>query len=291
MKRIIPISIVALMMAFTSCDNKAKEVPDDDTEAIAAATQEELAQAVSDRDELLALVNEISGGVQEIKEMENILTVQSGGAEGETSQREQIKADIAALKQALQDRRERLAQLEKKLNASALNTKSLQKTIASLKAQIDEQTATIATLTENLNLAHARIADLESKTDSLTNTVNNVTSERDAAQEETINLANEMNTCYYAVGSKSELKERKIIETGFLRKTKLMKGDFDQNFFTIAERRSLTVIHLHSKKAQVLTNQPSSSYTLTEEGGQMVLRITNPDSFWNLSNYLVVQVD
>jgi hypothetical protein len=41
--------------------------------------------------------------------------------------------------------------------------------------------------------------------DSLNTADGNVTQEKEIAQEESINLANELNTCFYAVGSKSEL--------------------------------------------------------------------------------------
>lgn len=90
---------------------------------------------------------------------------------------------------------------------------------------------------------------------------------------------------------KKELKDNEIIETGFLRKTKIMEGDFDRNFFTTADKRTLTTIPLHSDKAKVLTNQPESSYVIEDVDGQKVLRITNPASFWSLSNYLVVQIN
>ena len=127
--------------------------------------------------------------------------------------------------------------------------------------------------------------------DSLNTTVTTVTEQKDKAEQQSVDLANELNTCYYAVGSKKELKENGIIETGFLRKTKIMEGDFDRNFFTTADKRTLTTIPLHSNKAKVLTNQPESSYVIEDQGGQKVIRVTNPDSFWSLSNYLVVQID
>ncbi len=101
----------------------------------------------------------------------------------------------------------------------------------------------------------------------------------------------ELNLCYYAIGTKSELKENRIIETGFLRKTKIMKGDFDKSFFTVADKRTLTTIDLNSDKAEVLTNQPASSYVMGDTNGHKVLRITNPAAFWSLSNYLVIKID
>ena len=287
MKKFVTLGLIAAL-GLTACDSKSKKAED---EAIAQASREELASAVADRDQLLTLVNEINQGMDQIKQLENILTV-SNNIPGETmTQREQIQSDIAAIQKALQDRREKLAELEKKLASSNQCNNTLRQSIASLRSQIDSQTAEIATLKSNLGEAQQRIGHLDSVVDSLTSTVTAVTDERDIAQQESETLANELNTCYYAIGSKAELKDRHIIETGFLRKTRLLKGDFDQSFFTMADKRTLSRIALHSKKAQILTNQPEGSYVIDDDNGQKILVITNPDAFWSLSNYLVIKID
>ncbi len=268
-----------------SDDEKAQE------QALQDASKQELATAVADRDQLLGLVNEISSGMDQIKRLENILTV-TNGMKGETaSQCAQIQADIAAIQQTLQQRREQLADLEAKLNKSNVNNASLRKTIETLRGQINSQSAEIETLRANLDSANRTIGTLTASVDSLNTTVTTVTGERDAAQQESTELTNELNTCYYVAASNKELKDHKIIESGFLRKTKLMKGDFDQSFFTVGDKRTLTSLPLHSKKARVLSNQPAASYQIVDEDGQKVLKITNPDLFWSLSNYLVIKID
>lgn len=196
-----------------------------------------------------------------------------------------------SIQQALQERRERLAELEKKLKSSQGYNATLQKTIDNLKAEIATQETTISTLRNDLAAAKIQIADLGTKVDSLSTTVASVTEEKVKAQEETQNVTNELNTCYYAIGTKKELKEAKIIETGFLRKTKLLQADFQQSYFTKADKRTMTVIPTQSKKAKILTNMPSDSYVIEDEGDTKVIKVTNPERFWSLSNYLVIQVD
>ncbi len=186
---------------------------------------------------------------------------------------------------------QRLAELEKRLSSSNLTNNNLRQTITTLREQIDSQTAEIASLRSNLDEAKTMIGELDATVDSLNTTVNTVTAAKDSLSRESTELANELNTCYYAIGSKGELKDKKIIETGFLRKTKLLKGDFDQSFFTTADKRTLTVIDLNSNKAEVMTNQPADSYVIEDVHGHKILRITNPAQFWSLSNYLVVKID
>ena len=289
MKKKLLLGLVALL-GLAAC-NSGKSEEEMAEQARADATKQELETAVADRDQLLSLVNEINTGMEQIKQLENILTV-SNNIPGETTgQREQIQSDIAAIQKALQERRLKLAELEKKLDSSNLTNNNLRKTIASLRGQIDSQAKEIETLKSNLGEANERIGQLDAAVDSLNTTVNDVANERDLAQQESIELANELNTCYYVIATKSELKDHKIIETGFLRKTKLMKGDFDQNFFTTADKRVLTSIALHSNKAEVLTNQPKNSYSIEDNNGQKILKITNPDLFWSLGNYLVIKID
>lgn len=288
MKKIVTLALTALLIASSSCSNKKQEEELRQQQALNEATAEELRSAIADRDQLIGLVNEISTGMDQIKQLENILTV--SGKNETPGQRDQILADIAAIQATLTQRRERLAELEKKLNSSNLTNTNLKKTIAQLQGQIDSQTREIETLRTNLDEAKASISSLSGQVDSLNSTVTTVVAQRDSTDNANVELTNELNTCYYAIGNKDELQANKIIETGFLRKTKIMEGDFDRNFFTRADKRTLTQIDLNSTKAEVLTKQPAGSYTIDDVNGHKVLRITNPAQFWSLTNYLVIKI-
>lgn len=250
-----------------------------------------LSVALANQDSLFMLINEISDGVNKIKGIENILTSSTDLNAESQSKKDQLRNDIIALQHELQVRRERLAELEKKLKNSQYYSSTLKKTIENLNVEIAQQQQTITDLRGSLAAANIKIEELDMIVDSLNTAVANVTQEKEIAQEESINLANELNTCFYAVGSKAELKEHKIIETGFLKKTKIMKGDFEQSYFTTADKRTLTTIITHAKKAQILTNQPQDSYEIIDENGFKTIKILNTDKFWSLSNYLVIQVD
>ena len=82
------------------------------------------------------------------------------------------------------------------------------------------------------------------------------------------------------------------MSSGFLRKTKVLPQNFDQGYFTKGDKRTLRTINLGSKKAKVMTNQPTDSYEIVEgANGVKILKITNPNRFWNQSNFLVVKTD
>lgn len=286
MKKIV--SIIAIgMMALTACNGgKVKQLED-----AKLMTDDSLRVALANQDSLLVLLNDITDGMNQIKDLEKILTNTSDLTSESQSRKDQIKNDMVAIQQALQERRQRLAELEDKLKKSQGYNTTLQRTIDNLKAEIANQETTISTLRNDLAVAKIQIADLGTKVDSLNTTVAAVTEEKTKAEEATTTAVNELNTCYYAIGTKKELKEAKIIETGFLRKTKLLQADFQQSYFTKADKRTLTTIPTHSKKAKIITNMPEGSYDIQDIDGLKVVNVINPEKFWSMSNYLVIQVN
>ena len=254
-------------------------------------TKQELATALNERDELLSLVKVVSVGLEQIKHLENVMSIAAARPAETSVQKARILSDISNLKKRISQRREQLEQLEAKLQNSTINNKELQETIGALRVLIDSQMDEIESLKEQLTAAHKQIGALSTAVDSLNTTVSTVTDERDSAQETSARFENELNICYYVVATKSDLKNHNIIESGFLRRTTLMKGDFDKEFFIIGDKRTLDTLPLKTDKARILTNHPETSYRIVEENGQKVIKITNPNQFWSLTDYLVVQKD
>lgn len=286
MKKIISIFAIA-MICLTACDNGKLKQAEEKNLQLDSSLQE----AKANQDSLLVLLNDITDGMNQIKDLEKILSNTNDLSAESKTRKEQIKNDMAAIQQALQERRLRLAELENKLKNSQQYSSTLKKTVENLKAEISNQEATISTLRNDLAAAKIQVDQLTVRVDSLSSTVDSVTIEKQRAEEDIKIVTDELNVCYYAIGSKKELKEAKIIETGFLRKTKLLQADFQQTYFTTADKRTLNSIPTHAKKAKILTNMPEGSYHFDSVDGLQMLNITDPVKFWSLSNYLVIQVD
>lgn len=283
---------LAALAMLASCQNK------EGNGAGAPTTSDSLHVALANQDSLLVILNDITEGMNSIKQMENILSSGSIGAET-PDQRRQIREDMQQIQSALEQRRQRLEQLEQQLAASNQNNSTLQRAINNLKTQIAEQERTIEGLRGQLAEANIQIEGLnESVTklgaekDSLSTVAEAEATARQDAERRAVELNNQMNTCYYAIGTGKELKEHNLMESGFLRKTKILPENFDQSYFTTADKRQLRTINLGSKKAKVMTNQPADSYELVEgANGVKILKITNPARFWNQSNFLIVKTD
>lgn len=283
---ILVASVVAMSVTFASCNGgKLKQVQQHNQELMDSIAMEKAAQ-----DSLLAILNEVTSGMNQIKEMEKIIN--SANFNKETpSQKDALKNDMILLAQTLQERRQRIEQLEKKFKDSGAYTAKMQETIKSLKDQISDQAAEITSLQESLRKANVEIAELSSKVQVLNTAVDSVTNVKNQAEAEAINVTNQLNACYFVIGSNKELKESNIIEKKFLGRTKVLEGDFEPTYFTKADKRTLKSLPVHSKKAKILTKQPADSYVFVEENGSQVLVINDPAKFWELSNFLVIEVD
>lgn len=282
----------ASIVLLAACGDEKKVALTDDTSVDQLVqTRDSLQQVIANQDSLLSLINELGDGMEQIKMLENILS--SENLQSETpDRRDKIRNDMADIQRTLNERRQRLAELEARLNKSNANNAHLRQAITSLKSQIAAQVTTIESLRKDLASANIYIDQLTQNVDSLNTTVANTIEEKNVVEQKNEELTNQLNTCYYVIGSKSELKAHDIIETGFLKKTKIMPEDFQRNYFTTADQRSLTSLPLHSKKAKVLTSQPSDSYQIVNDAnGMKVLNITNPEKFWSTYKYLVIQVD
>lgn len=304
MKKLTILAVGLAMLGLGACNNKEKDQKLQDAETRNIELEGDVNELVATQDSLLMLVNDITEGMNQIKELERIISSPAALQNESPSRKEQIKNDIIAIQNALKERRERLDILEKKLNdsdsrlgKSSAENATLKKTITALKTQIADQQTEISTLTNQLAAANIQIKELgntvaqqTTQINDLNTAVENESRERQIAQAEAQNLNTELNTCYYCIGSKKELKANGILQSGFLKKTKIMQGDFNANYFTKGDKRNLTQINTHSKKAQVMTNMPKDSYEIVDVNGEKVINITNPAKFWSLSNFLVIKV-
>lgn len=281
--------LAATVSLLTACGKKEQTTS---TEQTLAMTQTELAQAVADQDSLLTLMNEIQGNMVQIKQLEHILNTPDGSSESIVDRRQTIRDDIAAIQNELQSRREKLEALERRLRDSKNQNQTLLTSIETLKSQIATQEATITDLRQSLAQANTRIESLNRDVDSLSTTVAIVTEQRQEAQDQNTRLSNELNYCYYVIGTKKDLKDKDLISTGFLRSARVNPQDFEVSYFTRADKRTLSLLPLNSKKAKVMTSQPSESYSIeTDAEGFKSLRILDAARFWEVSNFLVVQID
>ena len=237
-------------------------------------------------DDILTTFNEVQEGIRRINEAEGRVTIAEGNPES-ASTKEVIRDNMDFIKEAMQQNRDMIAQLQEKLKNSSIKNTKMQETIKNLQAQIDAQAARIQELEAALAEKEALIESQGEAIAGLSNNVASLTEDNKMKAEKMQQQDKDLNTAWFVFGTKSELKEQKILDKGDV----LKSGDFNKDYFTKVDIRYDKDIKFYSKSAQLLSTHPAGSYKLTKDKqGQYELHITDPQKFWSVSKYLVVQV-
>ena len=283
MKKVFLFAMCAAVL--TACNNGAEK-----KEQAFAEERDSLMQVINDKDaeldEIMGTIGEIQEGFRRINEAEGRITVNDGDVESESS-KETIRENMQYIQDAMVQNREKIKQLQEKLRTSTVGSEKLKKMVDDLSAQLDAQKIKVQELEARLAEKDILIAQQGEAITTLNENVNALSEENKAKSQTVAEQDKQIHTAWYVFGTKSELKEQKILQKGDV----LQSGDFNKDYFTKVDIRYDKEIKLYSKSAKLLTNHPAGSYRLEKDNkGQYVLQITNPDAFWSVSKYLVVQV-
>lgn len=286
--------LIASALVLFNCTGKVKQLENQNQ----LLTQENQSQD-SLLNDFMDSFNQFDENLDRIKERENIISMESDNIENQDG-KDRINNDLELIANLLQQNREIIDDLNKKLKNSDIKNKQFRNMIARLTKQLEEKDASIVTLTQQLADMNIQVDGLSTRVDELSLRAENLSSDNEtkntriseqeariAAQGEEISGQTErLNTAYFIAGTAKELKEKNIIV-----KSKKINNDFDPAAFTRIDITETHEIPFDSKKARILTYHPSNSYALndTDEDKKIdQLEIKNPETFWKKSKYLVV---
>lgn len=277
---ILPLCLLTLV----ACNDFKK------SEERAQQERDSLMQVIDEKEtelnEIMGAINEVQEGFRQINEAEGRITVANSNPEAASS-KQAIRQNMAFIQQVMQQNRDRIAQLKERLKTTTINVEKLTKTIQNLSTQLEEQNKRVQELEAQLAERDHQIAEQGEQINSLSDNVSTLQQDNQQKQETIESQDKDLHTAWFVFGTKAELKEQKILQKGDV----LKSSDFNKDYFTKIDTRIDKEIKLYSKSAELLTNHPAGSYTLTKDAkGQYVLKITAPEKFWSASKYLVIQV-
>lgn len=203
--------------------------------------------------------------------------------------KEKIEKNLEQYNMILERQKKRIAELDKMLGDSKVDNQQLRTAISKMQAQLQQKEAEIAQLREKLKQKDLDISNLKAQVTSLNQNVadlnQNVADLTQQTQQQTVAL----NTGYYIMGKTKELKRQGVLSGGFLRKKKVDADNLDVSMFITVDTRTLTTLSIPDKKPKVVSQMPSDSYTLTDNGdGTTTLTITDRSRFWGQSSFLII---
>ena len=237
--------------------------------------------------DMLTGFDEIATNLESIRQRRSLINTKTDEGALTEDKKQAIVKDIQMMNSLLDDSKMKIAQLNAKLKSSGLQTVELQQKIEALNKIVEVQSSDIAALKETLTQKDFQMAELNEKMDNLEMNL--------VAKKDTIIMQhNDLNRAYYAHGTYKELKEKGLLakEGGFLflGKNTNIQENFDGKYFTEIDILKVKTIPVNSKKAELITEHPAGSYKLVEDNGKIAyLQIENPQEFWKISKYAVVE--
>lgn len=275
------VSFIALI-AFTACGEAGKaEV--ENLKSANTALQEELESRNRSVQSLLSGLEAVQVDLRDISIREGLLEGKTvSEAELARSPQEQIIEDIGLVDGLIQKNRDRIEALELTVKRSDGKLYEFARIVANLKLDILDKEKDLMTFKENLIAMEENYAAL-----------------LDDYQAQTLLAGMQdvaLHRAYFAYGSKSELVEGDVVQkTGGvlgIGKTWELKDDFNKDYFTEVDIRSVDRIPLSTEKVEMLSQHPEDAYELIVEDKLVKeLRITDADRFWSGSRYLAMMVE
>lgn len=237
----------------------------------------------------IATLDEIDGNLDAIREKQGLLILgPNSNADFVVPKKDQILNNIAMINMLLEDNKKKISSLEKSLSKYKSGKQELIKSIELAKQKIANQELEIKELKESLVSKEIKIEELNA----LVLTQNN---KIDELYEQNKKQELKLNTSYFAYGTYKELKQKQIVRTegGFLgiNKVKVLNENLNKNNFVEIDKTKTFSIPVMGKKPSLITEHPKDSYQITSNTEDIaVLNIKNPEAFWSVSQYLVVEV-
>lgn len=286
MKRILVAATLCTVLVF-GCSNKEEELQKklDQTQAERTALQQNITERDKYIEDVMQSINQVYADLEQARAKEGRLLKGAAGNEGSgqpavVDTKLKVLHDINDIGQVLKDNRKKIGDIQHRLRMEHNKIASLDSLISNLKVSLQER--------------EQSIAQLQAQVQGLENTVAEKTKVIQQKDNVIDDQTRSMNTGYYVVGTKAELKKKGIItdEGGFLwgllGSTTIMTSDFDKSSFTPIDKTKGDPIHVDGKIEEILPRRSQEFFATDEQGSS--LKIVSPDRFWQ-NNYLVIVVD
>jgi hypothetical protein len=169
----------------------------------------------------------------------------------------------------------------------------LEEVLSKLSAENRQQLENIEHLNQELQKKNELIVQQEVEIKGLSADVRALVDENLEHQQIIQQQDLELHTAWYVFGTYKELKKQQILSRGgWLSAPTVIENTLNKDYFIQIDVRTTTEIPFYSDKAKIRTTHTKSSYTLKkDDNGLFVLQIKNPEEFWAVSKFLVVEID
>lgn len=280
-------SIVVASLLFVSCSETVLKEEHD--AQISYINEENQTRFDSLNRSYIATLNDIDQNLDEIRNLHGVLVIgPNSNADVGVSKKEQILNNIKAINGLLAQNKIKLAQLESNLIKYKKGKEELKIALEHAKTRMQNQEQEIQALKQTLIANNFKIEELNQAL---------AASESKAADMIQVNKEQKevIEKKFFAYGTKQQLEDKRVFaERKGLRKIfgkKELNSNLSRDEFAKINMYEDTKISMLGTDPKLISKHPANSYTIEANGDNLTqLTITNPDEFWKITNYLVVQV-
>lgn len=295
MKKIfLAASLMATTFSFVACGNDSDSTVDSLKKANAALVTERN-NVVAERDSVYAMLNAVDSTFDEL-ESEYAAAMQEMNSKNPEVKQRKLSDRIAALQETLASNKEKIKQLNGRINNLSSKNKDLQAYIVRLEERSAAQEAQIVELTSQLEHMAGELEESKKVVKGLNKNVDDLTASNQEKDQLIAKQISDANRAWFVVGTYDDLKDAGIVSKsgGFIgigRKQGTV-ANMNTEKFTEIDRTKVTTITINLKKPILVTQHPEGSYEFvpSEENKKVTayLHILNPKLFWQYTDYLVI---
>lgn len=287
-KIVLTLSLAIAALSLGSCKNSQEQLD------AAIKANDSLSTIINNKDaeldSLFATLNQIEENLAAVNSRYNkVQELRQANIEGQPNVKNQINEQISDIESLMAANKQKLANLQAKLNKDGNESTRLQELVNRQEERIAAQETQIAELLTELENNKVLIKKLNQD-------VSDLTASNQEKDQYIQRQTSEANRAYYVVGTYSDLNEAGIVNKagGFIGigRHQGTNSEMPLDRFTQIDRTKVTTIPINMKKAIVISKHSENSYELVmdENDPKMVsyLRILNPAKFWEQTRFLVI---
>ena len=236
----------------------------------------------------------ISSGLDSIAIEEGKLFI-NGDVELRNANRQRTQQNVAFIRDLLARHRDRIEELENRLADGDANARMLKTIIASLREQLDAKEKELEQLKRDLDNNRRSIVALTEQVQKMDEEQkmrqDTIMQQQEMIQQQKETIQQQMNKLssgYVKIGTKRTLKSLGLLSGGSKNKTAFANADL--SMFEKVDIGSTLTMDLPAK-AKILSPVPAGSYQLVKSQYGVTLNILDPERFWSISNFLIIQID
>lgn len=282
----IPLAVLVAVLA-ASCKGDSVDITKYMAERDSIMLQNQRQQ--EELSELNGIITTIASGLDSIAAQEHVLLTNKSH-DGVMLDRRQIASNLNYMADILARQRKKIKSLQDSLanRSSSEGVEKMQRVIDFLNQQLAEKDRVIRQLrtevsNQRTDIARLRttLGEMQTRTE-VAEQKNTVLTKAVATQDEIIN------ECYMKIGTKKQLKA-----AGLLKGRKLVNYEnVSKKGFTAVDIRRTRSVRIKTDDPKILSPMPNShSFHFENNGdGTCTLNITDPTTFWSVSNFLIIQL-